>query len=245
MGIGSSGIHKVPSTAGEALSSALIGPFEKRRLKSFLEFVADYDDDKGPLYQGLNLEKDTMKSVYDKFSLEAATRDFVGHAMALYSDDSYIELPARPTFKRVRLYASSVAAYGMSPYIYPLYGLGELPSAFTRLSAVHGGTYMLATKVLDFEYTDDGKVSGVKISFENPKKDGDYIELVVKTPLVLADPSYVPEGKKKRMTGQRVVRAICVLNHPVKGASDQAAQIIIPQSQIGRKNGLLMSNKPG
>ena len=30
-----------------------------------------------------------------------------------------------------------------SPYLYPLYGLGELPQAFARLAAVHGGTYML------------------------------------------------------------------------------------------------------
>lgn len=25
-----------------------------------------------------------------------------------------------------------------SPYIYPMYGLGELPQAFARLAAVHG-----------------------------------------------------------------------------------------------------------
>ena len=29
--------------------------------------------------------------------------------------------------------------YGKSPYLYPLYGLGELPQAFARLAAVYGG----------------------------------------------------------------------------------------------------------
>ena len=44
----------------------------------------------------------------------------------------------------VKLYAESLARFqGGSPYIYPLYGLGELPQAFARLSAVYGGTYML------------------------------------------------------------------------------------------------------
>lgn len=241
-GLGGSGVHKVPSTALEAAKSNLIGIMEKGRLKSFLESVAAYDDAKGPQHQGMNLEKDSMKSVYDKFSLEEPTRDFVGHAMALYSDDSYLELPARQTFNKIKLYAGSVAMYGKSPYIYPLYGLGELPSAFTRLSAVHGGTYMLNTEVLDFEHADDGKVAGVKIKFENPRKDGEYVDLVVKTERVLASPSYVAEGKKKKRTGQQVVRAICVLNHPVKGTDNSdSGQIIIPQSEANRKNDIYIA----
>ena len=36
---------------------------------------------------GINLDKDSMKSVYEKFGLEAGTQDFIGHAMALYLDD--------------------------------------------------------------------------------------------------------------------------------------------------------------
>ena len=36
---------------------------------------------------GINLDKDSMKTVYEKFGLEAGTQDFIGHAMALYLDD--------------------------------------------------------------------------------------------------------------------------------------------------------------
>ncbi|KAL7248266.1 hypothetical protein ACSBR2_003056 [Camellia fascicularis] len=43
-----------------------------------------------------------------------------------------------------KLYAESLARFqGGSPYIYLLYGLGELSQAFARLSVVYGGTYML------------------------------------------------------------------------------------------------------
>ncbi|EPS38782.1 hypothetical protein H072_7459 [Dactylellina haptotyla CBS 200.50] len=237
---GHSGVIKVPSNALEAATSSLVGILEKGRLKKFLEFVANYDDKSGPMYQGKNLDKELMKTIYDQFGLETATRDFVGHAMALYSDDGYLNLPARPTFNKIRLYASSVAMYGSSPYIYPLYGLGDLPSAFTRLSAVHGGTYMLNTEVLGFEYGADKKVSGVKIKFEDPKHDGQFIDLVINTSRVVAAPEYVPEGKKKVPTGQNVIRAICVLKHPVKDAGDNS-QIIIPQSQIGRKNDIYIA----
>ena len=39
---------------------------------------------------GINLDKDTMKAVYDKFGLEPGTQDFIGHAMALYLDDESV-----------------------------------------------------------------------------------------------------------------------------------------------------------
>jgi RAB protein geranylgeranyltransferase component A len=36
---------------------------------------------------GINLDVDTMRTVYEKFGLEPGTQDFIGHAMALYLDD--------------------------------------------------------------------------------------------------------------------------------------------------------------
>ena len=36
---------------------------------------------------GLDLDKDSMKTIYEKFGLEPGTQDFIGHAMALYLDD--------------------------------------------------------------------------------------------------------------------------------------------------------------
>ena len=40
---------------------------------------------------GMNLAQTTMKQVYDKYGLEETTRDFIGHSMALYPTDDYIE----------------------------------------------------------------------------------------------------------------------------------------------------------
>jgi Rab GDP dissociation inhibitor len=52
--------------------------------------------------------------------------------MALHLDDSYLEEPAYETIKKIDLYGASVLRYGKTPYIYPLYGLGDLPQAFAR-----------------------------------------------------------------------------------------------------------------
>jgi len=45
---------------------------------------------------------------------------------------SYLRKPAEETIMRCKLYSESLARYGKSPYLYPLYGLGELPQGFAR-----------------------------------------------------------------------------------------------------------------
>jgi len=80
----------------------------------------------------MNLDTLPTSEVFKYFGLSDDTIDFVGHALALHRDDEYINKPARETIERIRLYVDSLARYQKSPYIYPLYGLGELPQAFAR-----------------------------------------------------------------------------------------------------------------
>lgn len=177
-----------------------------------------------------------MKDVYDKFGLEDNTRDFVGHSMALYQSDEYINQSgmAPETINRIRLYVNSMARYGKSPYIYPLYGLGELPQGFARLSAIYGGTYMLNTNIDEVLY-ENGKVSGIKATMKDREDNGETMHFTTKTKKILADPSYFPS--KARVTGH-LLKAICILNHPIdKTDGSDSLQLIIPQSQVGRKHG--------
>ena len=46
-------VAKVPSDAGEALRSSLMGLFEKRRAKRFLEWVGDFKEDNPVTHMGL------------------------------------------------------------------------------------------------------------------------------------------------------------------------------------------------
>ena len=57
-------VAKVPSNASEALSSPLMGLFEKRRAKKFLEWVGAFKEDDPATHNGLNLLQCTMKEVY-------------------------------------------------------------------------------------------------------------------------------------------------------------------------------------
>ncbi|KAM9920797.1 hypothetical protein OXX80_012354 [Metschnikowia pulcherrima] len=222
-------VSKVPSNEMEALRSSLMGIFEKRRMKRFLEFVAGYDEDESSTHQGLNLDQNTMEEVYSHFGLERGTKDFIGHAMALWANDDYLVEAARPTIERIILYVQSVAKYGKSPYIYPLYGLGELPQGFARLSAIYGGTYMLDTPIDEVLYDEEKHFKGVVT------KEG-----VAHAPIVIADPTYFPDRVKK--TGHKVIRAMCILDHPVPNTNNlDSVQIIIPQNQVGRQNDIYIA----
>ena len=108
----------------------------------------------------------TTKQLYDEYGLDENTRAFTGHAMALHTDDDYINQPAVATADAIQLYAYSLERYGRSPYLYPLYGLGGLPEGFSRLCAIHGGTFMLNKGVDEILFDTTGKAWGIKTGDE-------------------------------------------------------------------------------
>ncbi|XP_012278245.1 rab GDP dissociation inhibitor alpha [Orussus abietinus] len=220
-------ISKVPIDQQEALSSDLMGLFEKRRFRNFLIWVQNLQEDVPTTWDGFDPFNRSMADLYEKFRLEKNTQDFTGHALALYRDDDYIMQNAITTIRRIKLYSDSLARYGKSPYLYPMYGLGELPQGFARLSAIYGGTYML-DKPIDEIVIKDGKVVGVRSGDETAS-----------CKQVFCDPTYVPDRVKK--VGQ-VIRCICLLNHPINGTNNAlSTQIIIPQKQVNRHSDIYVS----
>ena len=156
------------------------------------------------------------------------------HASALAPDDSYLGRPALETVLAVQLYAESLNRFGgKSPFIYPVYGLGGLPEGFSRLCAIHGGTFILNKAVDEVLYNADGTVAGVRSG------SGADAEVAL-APLVIGDPTYFAPAAVRK-TG-RIIRTVAIINHAVKGLDvPDSAQIIIPQSQVGRKNDVYVS----
>ena len=124
-------VQKVPTTPAEALNSSLMGFFEKRKFRSFLIFINQYEADKPatfhkgvqynsvffnfllfpshrviphkicsvlyPILSGQSLDRITCRKLYEDFGLDANTQAFIGHAMALWRDDDYLDMPASAT----------------------------------------------------------------------------------------------------------------------------------------------------
>jgi Rab GDP dissociation inhibitor len=209
-------IHKVPASDMEALKSGLMGMFEKKRMASFYKALEKMNLNDPKTWGDFDLKSKSMNELYKKYGLEENTIDFLGHAVALELDDSYREKPAIETLPKMKLYADSMGKYGSSPFLYPVYGLGGLPESFSRLCAIHGGTYMLNTPV-DEILMDNGKVVGIRSG-----------ESVAKAPLIICDPSYAKDMKKTKPIG-KVIRSICILDHPIPETNNvPSIQIILP-----------------
>lgn len=216
-------IHRIPSSVTEASNSPLMGWIEKMRCAKFLKFVNKYDVNNPSTHHGYNLTSMTTKTLFNKYGLKPDTINFIGHGMALQVNDEYLNKPALAIVQAIKLYSDSVNCYGKSPYIYPLYGLGDLPQAFARLSAVYGGTYMLNAEFNGLEFNENGHVSGVKIGNE-----------LVKCNYIISDPSYFPDKVKLSV---KVIRAICICSSPIQDiGSVNSAQVILLQKDFNRAN---------
>ena len=222
-------IHKVPCTAAEALKSDLMSFFEKNRCKNFFAFIQDYEVNNPKTQNGLSPVA-PFKDYIKKYSLESNTVDFIGHAVALYTNDNFLEQKAITTIEKMQLYFNSFGRYGNSPFIYPVWGLSGLAEGFSRLCALYGGTYMLNRDVEEILYDENGNFRGIKSQGEEA-----YGKILI------TEPSYVQKFGKVKSVG-KVIRRICILNHPIPNTNDVAScQIILPQKQINRKNDIFIA----
>jgi len=235
-------LYAVPVTAKAALTSSLIGVFQRVRVTQFFSWVSKWEEGNEKTWGDLKLKEVTMRQVFDHYKCDENTRTFTGHAIALYTDDSYLDNVKQtiPCLKRIQMYAFSLARYVKSPYIYPVYGLGGLPEGFSRLAAVHGGTFMLRFPLDRVVYGEDGKVTGIetKGNFAKLKKGG----------VLIGDPSYfmntLESPKPKIKKSGRVARWICILDHPVPGTGKvpaESAQIILPATRIKRPSDIYIT----
>jgi len=235
-------VCKVPATPEDAMKSSLMGMMEKGRMVQFTLWVSkcklsDRSTWKAGTMTKTTLQLDTMTG--DKFfaywGLDKATVEFLTHACCLYPDDSYRTQPAIELVKKMQLYLDSKTRFaGMtSPYLYPLYGLGELPQSFARLAAVHGGTYMLNSNMGDGPIFGEGKFELVKGS-DGVAVGVSVVGVTANAKMVVADPSYFPE---LCTTKGKVIRAIAIVNEPVPSTNNNLSyQVIFPNASIGRQN---------
>ncbi|KAF8377379.1 hypothetical protein HHK36_030756 [Tetracentron sinense] len=259
-------IHKVPATDVEALKSPLMGLFEKRRARKFFIYVQDYEESDPKSHEGLDLNKVTARDVISKYGLDDNTVDFIGHALALHIDDSYLNEPAMDFVKRMKvkiilyytwLYCSSPCVFVYNDETYSL--LSVLDFAFKSFirSLWHASKEGLLIFIHcmgwencpRFAFARLSAVYGgtymlnkteCKVEFdENGKAFGVTSEgETAKCKKVVCDPSYLTD--KVRKVG-KVARAICIMSHPIPNTSDShSVQVILPQKQLGRKSDMYL-----
>ena len=78
-----------------------MGMFEKNRCKNFFQFIQKYNPEVPKTWSKMDLKKVSFEDVIKHFELEPNTTDFIGHAVALYTNDDFLKRPAIETVKKI------------------------------------------------------------------------------------------------------------------------------------------------
>ncbi|CEF64855.1 GDP dissociation inhibitor [Strongyloides ratti] len=177
-------ITKVPCSKADVFKTTSITMLEKRILMKFMTEVLNWH-----FHREEHEWKDVLEGDFD----ELLEKQKIGGQLKEYVMDLIAILRE-----------ISIGKYGNSPFLYPLYGVGELPQGFSRLSAVYGGTFCL-----------DNNIDGFVI------KDNKIIFVVtggqkIKCKTVICNGGYIPDKYFNKDNVETMVeRIIIISNKPI------------------------------
>ncbi|CAI9531645.1 unnamed protein product [Staurois parvus] len=121
-------IEQVPCSRADVFSSKQLSMIEKRTLMKFLTFCADYE-------QHVEEYQDHTDSTFAEFlrskRLTPGLQHFVLCSIAMVSDDA----GTVEGLKATQHFLRCLGRYGNTPFLFHMYGLGEIPQCFCRMSA--------------------------------------------------------------------------------------------------------------
>ena len=235
-------IYKVPLSQEDVANSDLMGMFEKNRCKKFYNFVQNLKDE--DLKNKINDANNNtysynincpFKDLIEKFGLEENTIDFIGHAVALYTDNSFLEETAINILKKIKFYFGCLSPqnknkFFYTPFIYPIWGFQKFYKNYDRQCCLNDFNYINNCNVEEIIYDNNQQFKGIKTT------TGKYIY----GSILISEPTYMEKFQKVQIKG-KIIRRICILNHPILGTGEcDSCQIIIPQNQINGKNDIFI-----
>ncbi|XP_027206545.2 rab proteins geranylgeranyltransferase component A 1 [Penaeus vannamei] len=190
----------VPCSRSDVFTASSISLVEKRLLMKVLESCQSYDQ------HPEQFEEYNDKPFIDFLKSRQLTDNlihYVTESIAMVPKDS----TCREGLEKMKLFLSSLGRYGTTPFLFSMYGCGELPQAFCRLCAVFEGTYVLRRGVSSIVFNAEGKCAGLisegqRFRCSNLVMDVDY-----------APQNYAPA--KNVSTKQCISRAIFVTDRSI------------------------------
>nr|CAI5857110.1 unnamed protein product [Callosobruchus analis] len=126
-------LEVVPCSRSDVFSNDKVSVIEKRMLMKLLTNLEDVEND-------LNqYQSKTYKEYLKDKKLTANLIHYVLYAISLSDDGT----PCKEGIENTKRFLGSLGRFGKTPFLFSMYGSGEMPQAFCRLSAVFGGIYAL------------------------------------------------------------------------------------------------------
>ncbi|XP_078682992.1 rab proteins geranylgeranyltransferase component A 2-like [Branchiostoma floridae x Branchiostoma belcheri] len=175
-------LEQVPCSRADVFSSKFVTVLEKRMLMKFLTFCVEYEQHPED-YQGW--EEKPFSEYLQSRQLTPNLQHFIFHAIAMATRDA----STLEGLKSTQRFLRSLGRYGNTPFLWPLYGPGELPQCFCRMCAVFAGIYCLRRAARELVIDKDSNkckgivcTEGQRISCRWMVMQGTYVPQVCRKP---------------------------------------------------------------
>lgn len=118
-------METVPCSRADVFATKNVGLIEKRQLMQLLTLCVEYKPESGE-FKGF--ENKTLKQYLESKNLTENLMHYVLYAIAMSNDST----PCMVGVERTQRFLSSLGRYGNTPFLWPMYGTGELPQCFCR-----------------------------------------------------------------------------------------------------------------
>ncbi|KAJ4446648.1 hypothetical protein ANN_13345 [Periplaneta americana] len=153
-------LEPVPCSRADVFATHHVTVVEKRMLMKLLTMCMEYENSSKD-FEGYE-DKPFIEYLKSK-KLTPNLLHYVLFAIAMATDAT----PCMEGVARTQRFLNSLGRYGNTPFLWPMYGSGEIPQCFCRLCAVFGGLYhlkraaeALIVSEVDSKTTCQGIVSG-------------------------------------------------------------------------------------
>ncbi|KAI5189675.1 Rab GDP dissociation inhibitor [Nematocida minor] len=209
----------IPTTKTAALTSQLCGPLQLLKLHKFISMIKGFYNASDIEKKNIAKQWKTVEDLYTYYGISQSLRVILGHGVALYTSNEYLQEDPSEFILRLTTYFKSVAringeqSSGNSPFLYPKYGISEISQGFARLSAVKGGITRMATEIVSMEREEDKYALTIRTEGQN-----DYIH----TKCIIANDQYystIPNAIKRKV---HTLRGVYILKSLPYAKSKQA-----------------------
>ncbi|KAK6480435.1 rab proteins geranylgeranyltransferase component A 2-like [Huso huso] len=213
-------VEQVPCSRADVFASKQLTVVEKRMLMKFLTFCMDYQQHPE---EYLDFKDHTFVEFLKMKKLTANLQHFVHHSISMVSETDKTTEGLRAT----QNFLQCLGRYGNTPFLFPLYGNGEIPQCFCRMCAVFGGIYCLRHAVQCLVVDKETKrckavidTSGMRISCKH----------------FIVEDSYVADEQRKSVQHRQISRAVLITDKSLlKAESDQQISLVtVPPLEPGR-----------
>lgn len=206
-------VEQVPCSRADVFNSKELTMVEKRMLMKFLTFCLDYEQHSDE-YQ--DFKQCSFSDYLKTKKLTPNLQHFILHSIAMTSESSCTTLDG---LKATKNFLQCLGRFGNTPFIFPLYGQGEIPQCFCRMCAVFGGIYCLRHKVQCLVVDkDSGRCTGVI----------DHFGQRISASYFIVEDSYLSKKTCSDVQYTQISRAVLITDESVlKTDSDQQISILI------------------